>query len=612
MPGVIERLRGVGLRSMISRIPHSRFQAHMTRAPFVVLCRAFFGRFFASESATSDEALRQAIVGVLAFILTPCLLILINVFPQFQLLVIRVGRVHPPPGVVVRATAVRNINAEDMLEWAVAILVAYSMVSIGLVAVWVWDALGFDRRDGMVLGPLPVRWTTIAAAKVTALAALLLGASTTVNLLNATVFALETSDRFGAGALVRHFVACMIVTTAAAALVFATAVTVRAGVALVGGQRLAAVTGAALQFAFVVAALVFFVATFAPPAQAGVIALPTLTLGPPTAWFVAWFERIRGSERGAWDEFSVMAARAPAAVAIAGVAAIAASVASVRRQLQAALTPAATPGPLGRARVSRAIARVLIGAAPTGKALVDFILTTIARNRAQQGPIAVNAAIGAAAIVMVLARERRDAIWILLAVPLVLACWLGVGLRASFFVPSDLPASWAFRVNAARAPCVYWASVRAAAIGFLLPFSIAADALLIPAIGVGAAAAYGLVVVAVTVLVAEGVAATIDFIPFTCAYRPGHARLKTRWPVYLLLLVAIGFAPAAAARRALDNPVALASLAAKIAAVALIVDRVARVRASRWSIDDIDERLEESSTVGVLDIGFTTPGASRI
>src|SRR5262245_13949878 len=206
MPGVIERLRGVGLRSMISRIPHSRFQAHMTRAPFVVLCRAFFGRFFASESATSDEALRQAIVGVLAFILTPCLLILINVFPQFQLLVIRVGRVHPPPGVVVRATAVRNINAEDMLEWAVAILVAYTMVSIGLVAVWVWDALGFDRRDAMVLGPLPVRWTTIAAAKVAALAALLLGAATAVNLLNASVFALETSDQFGAGALGRHLV----------------------------------------------------------------------------------------------------------------------------------------------------------------------------------------------------------------------------------------------------------------------------------------------------------------------------------------------------------------------------------------------------------------------
>jgi hypothetical protein len=145
----------------------------MRRSPYAVLCRSFFARLFASESATSDEDVRDAIIGVLAFILTPCLLILIEVFPQFQLLVIRVGRLQPPPGVVVRATAVRNINGEDMLEWTVAILVGYSMVTMGLIAVWVWDGLSFDRRDAMVLGPLPLRWPTIVGARLTALAAFL-------------------------------------------------------------------------------------------------------------------------------------------------------------------------------------------------------------------------------------------------------------------------------------------------------------------------------------------------------------------------------------------------------------------------------------------------------
>ena len=53
--------------------------------------------------------MKRSIIWVLAFILTPCLLILLTVFPQFQYLVIRVGRVHPPPGVVTRATAVRNL-----------------------------------------------------------------------------------------------------------------------------------------------------------------------------------------------------------------------------------------------------------------------------------------------------------------------------------------------------------------------------------------------------------------------------------------------------------------------------------------------------------------------
>src|SRR5262245_26068626 len=38
---------------------------------FFVLAREFFGQFFASESATSDHELRRAIIGVLAFLLTP-------------------------------------------------------------------------------------------------------------------------------------------------------------------------------------------------------------------------------------------------------------------------------------------------------------------------------------------------------------------------------------------------------------------------------------------------------------------------------------------------------------------------------------------------------------
>jgi hypothetical protein len=262
---------------------------------FAVLFRAFFAQFFASESATSDQQVRHAIIGALAFILTPCLLILIEVFPQFQLLVIRVGRVRPPPGVIVRATAMRNINGEDMLEWTVSILVAYSMVAVGLVAAWAWDALAFDRRDAMVLGGLPLRGSTIVWAKLAALTAFLLGASAAVNLLNTTVFAIATSDQFGAGALVGHFAGCLVVTTLAATLVFGAMVTVRGLVGIVGGPRIAAAAGSVLQFAFVLASLVFLITIFTPPARRGAIELPTRTEWTPTVWFVAWFEGLRGS-----------------------------------------------------------------------------------------------------------------------------------------------------------------------------------------------------------------------------------------------------------------------------------------------------------------------------
>ena len=69
---------------------------------------------------------------------------------------------------------------------------------------------------------------------------------------------------------------------------------------------------------------------------------------------------------------------------------------------------------------------------------------------AQQTLIAMNAAVGVAIVLaavvwvpdlVALARPRMAVLW----TPLVLAFWMTVGLRAAFFVPSELPASWTFR-----------------------------------------------------------------------------------------------------------------------------------------------------------------------
>ena len=57
-----------------------------------------------------------------------------------------------------------------------------------------------------------------------------------------------------------------------------------------------------------------------------------------------------------------------------------------RRQLQLALTPAAS-GTLRAARIQSAIARLVTGRDPMARSISDFMLTTIARNRAQQAPI---------------------------------------------------------------------------------------------------------------------------------------------------------------------------------------------------------------------------------
>ena len=66
------------------------------RSPFFVLSRTFFDRFFASETVNSDVRLRQTLIWVLAFLLTPGFILLVNLFPAFQSIVIRARRFNSP------------------------------------------------------------------------------------------------------------------------------------------------------------------------------------------------------------------------------------------------------------------------------------------------------------------------------------------------------------------------------------------------------------------------------------------------------------------------------------------------------------------------------------
>src|SRR3954468_16492031 len=108
-------------------------------SPFKVLFREFFGQFFASESVTSDIRLRQVIIAVVAFLLTPGMLLSVQAFPAYEFARFRAPHLILP-----------------MTRMLASLFLAYSMVAIGLIGAFLWDSLSFDRRDAMVLGPLPV------------------------------------------------------------------------------------------------------------------------------------------------------------------------------------------------------------------------------------------------------------------------------------------------------------------------------------------------------------------------------------------------------------------------------------------------------------------------
>ncbi|HZR22057.1 MAG TPA: hypothetical protein VFA59_00625 [Vicinamibacterales bacterium] len=553
------------------------------------LFRTFFAQFFTSETVTSDVQMRQAIIGVIAFILTPCLLILFNVFPQFQLLVIHVGRIHPPPGVITRATAVRNMMADDMTEWILSVLVGYSMITIGLLTVFAWDALSFDRRDAMVLGPLPLRSSDVILAKLAALAVFLVGSAVALNLLNASLFGLETADQLGLSTAVAHFISCLVVTIAAATLVFATIVTLRNTIAIVGGPRLATTLGAVLQFLFVVALLLLVVAVFASPVHRGRVVVPD-TNSPPLTWFTAAFEVLRRSDRGAWATTHDVARGMFVLVPLSIVAAIATSVVAFRRQMQLALTPVARPGVLGRARLTCAMARLLGAGDRRAHAMSDFVITTIVRSRAVQAPIAINAAIGFTMIVIALSRERGDATTTMMAAPLMIGFWTAIGLRAAFYVPSELPSAWTFHAHAPAAFASYARGVRASIVALLAPLAA------IAAYAAGGWRHAVLVAVSIAAL-ADILVLTIDFLPFTRAYEPGHARLKSRWPLYLLGAVAFAFGT-------LRLPVWFAT--AVLVALELSIAYATR----GWSLQPDEDAVSDAFSVTTLDLTRAFGGAA--
>jgi len=576
------------LRRVVTRPP---------RSPFETLCRAFFAQFFGSESATSDEQVQRAMIGVLAFLITPALLTPIQMASSFEFAAVRFPALLEP-----------------MTRQMATVYITYSMVGVGVIAAVMWDALSFDRRDAMVLGPLPLRASTVIAAKLTALAALLLIVAFAVNVMTAVPFSMVAGNHKAAIGVVRHFLAHMAATMTASVFVFGLLVTLRAMVGGVSGRHVA--TASILRFLLFSALLCFMV--FVPMAlrvepggrrRQASVQMQTIPGWSPTNWFLGLHEWVRGSPGAEWDGG---ARRAIAFTLAITASAVLTTTAGYRRQLQIALTPSATDAVRSAARLPRLIARLVTGRSHLARAVADFILTTLARSSAQQATIAVNAALGLTLVVASLFRiggdlahmtpPRTAVLWI----PLVLIYTVAIGVRAAFFVPSELAASWTFRFNAPLRTTGYWSATRAAAIGFLVPMSLVASALIAPLIGIRAAAWHAVIVAAVAVLLAETIALTVKFVPFTRRYEPGHAKLKTRWPLYLIGLFVFAIWPARAALYAGRDPGQVLRLAAWLLAAGIALEVAGRVHARSWRLDPLEE-FQDESPIAVLDIGIVLP-----
>ncbi len=569
--------------------------------PFRLLCREFFAQLFASESAVSDHQVKVAMIGVLAFLITPGFFIPVRLAEIFEVASLRFPSMVDP---------LTRLNA--------TMFVTFGIVAVGLIAAFEWDALAFDRRDAMVLGSLPVAGRTIVMAKLASLGALLFLASSGINLLTAVPFSLVATTHQPLIVTARLFTAHLVTTMSASAFVFCSLVTIRALLGVFA--RGLVVLGTLVQFAMMTALLCFIV--FVPsslqlqwhqiphhPRQLVGVRMPQIPPWMPTRWFVALYEVIRGAAHQG-SPFEPLIA---IALTIGSVAAAVVTIRlGYRHQLRAALAPSASAGTIAGARLLRAMARVLAGFRAPARAMADFIVATLARNRAQQAPIAMNAALGAILILLDVTRRGSDFAGLshpssaISRVPLLLAFWLAVGLRASFFVPSELPAAWTYRTNATQHVPGTHAAMRGSLAALLIP-PVTVIAFLLAAVADSwrdALLHAGFVSLAVLLLV-ELVAVTVSFVPFTRPYHPGHANLKTRWPLYVLGVYLFGYVLVRIEHACSAGPASFASLLLCLAASATVVDVVGEVRARRRPPVLVDDIATDEDRVAVLDLAAT-------
>lgn len=532
-----------------------------TDGPFKILWRVFVEQFAANESATSDIQTRRAIIGVITFLVMPGLFLMMRTMSGYEVMV-KVARARDMPQLV-----------EGFLAQMAVLFVSYSMISTGLLTVFIWDTLVFDKRDAMVLGPLPLRGGTIVGAKLAALATFLVGTAFAVNVVSGLSFGFVT----GAidGRVFQHLAGHWAGTIGGAVFIFCALVIVRGLLVLLVNAHIAETVGSVLQFLFLSAVLCFMMV---PTATGQVL--------PPISWFAALFEVIRGSSAPA---VPALAQFAVIGLPISVAGAITVTFASYWKQMRSALAPSARVA--GTARIRRRVAGLITGRDRVARATSDFVLTTLARSRVQQAPIAIAAALGVAIIsIAIVSREGglaelRTPRTVVLWIPIVLGYWTVVGLRASFVIPTELKAAWAFGVHSRLPSSSYWLGVRAAMFAFAIGPALLVNALVVgPLLGARIAAIHALVVTLAIAITALFASLLVQGVPFTRAYPPGHAKLKTRWQFYLLGMWAIAYLPVRWEMPVLNDPSGLGVLIAAGIAVLVLLEIAGRYRARKWTL----------------------------
>jgi hypothetical protein len=487
-------------------------------------------------------------------------------------------------------------------------LISGMMLVVGLIAIVTWDSTFPDRRDVMVLSPLPVAPRTILLAKVAASASLLALALLTLNFATGLSWPLLIgSQHVSNWGFFQSFVAYWFTMVAASSFLFCSVLTVQGFTALLLPRRLFLRLSAILQ----VAGFGLFLAVyFLQPSLCtrAALVLPENHWGlawSPSFWFFALFNQLNGSlptglewlaERG-WVGLSVV-------VTAATVSLLLCYWRTMKRTVE---EPDLVPG----SRTSHWTPRF---GSPLKTAIGLFTARSLTRSRHHRLAFAFYLALILSIALSQLRSVLFDPAFHTMNAEFLTATFLMMslavfGLRTVFSLPISLKANWVWRLTQLQPSENYIAGTRRSMLCFAVIPVLFTTALLSRAFRPLPAAGHFAVLALVGWIFVELSLIRFYKVPFTCSYLPGKVHVQVLFWCAMLLVIVLALTTAEFEMPALRDLGRYTIMAGFLLALALALWAF-NCRRAKSAVIYFEELPPELITT--LGLTWVQPSASRL
>jgi len=508
------------------------------RTAFRALTATFLRRFFDNEITGGTQDLRTSFFWLIGFMAGPLTLIPGGLMVTYHLIAARFG----PEGLRVLSRPHKMF------------VIVLGMTAAGLLVAVVWNSLMLERRDGLILGALPIRGRVVVLAKLAALATYIFGLSSAIHAVSSLIFGLILSERapsllFMLMSPIAHFTAA-VTSCAFVFLVVTSAQGVALAVAGPGGfRRVSPILHIGLVATLVISvtkipAILSGVARFSQLSHAQPLE-PWLMLAPPV-WFLGLYEWMLGD---AGPVYTTLAGRAAAALGVTMALTLSSYAVIYRRvMVRAVEVPEGAGGGWRLSVLLEWITRSL-STVPARRASAQFLFTSLGRVERLRFVIAVMLGLVAAWIVPALlflvgnsaGSPSPQTMFKLSYATLVLVL---LGLRIAISMPADLRASWIVPMTDTPGRLLRSGLWRALFVLSVVPVTLSFAALHASLWGVRVSLLHAGVMAAVGCLLVEIALWHFDDLPCRRPWRPEHANLRVWWPAYLAgFLIVTGTIP---------------------------------------------------------------------